>query len=430
MITASYAQSQSEKVSVHSDSPVHKDPSVYVNGTWYEGDNATAGAPYRDWHAIQWQFREFTLRNWSQNITKWDSGAQEWGVFIDTVVPVKVNITLPISINLTYKDGTVQSLQAGEIFEFPAGSAIQSYYTLGNLGGGVCVVYPDTKNLVYSNNQTGVFNETQPKNFLVEGFLNGEFYRSPVTYHNSSEGKTINWHTGYRGCSSIYHTLHKEDGKEYNPNPKNVTFEFDIQFNIHILHTTNYTKIKSDVELNVTKLTLPGSPENTTFGIVLRFSHFVKPVLPGGNPAITVNGKDFVFSPDVIENETATYELGEMRIIDFELPEKFTLYTSDGKQRTLQVISAIGWDSNAEHPCWSNYMYFDVGFFGLPYGDTVNTTRIVYDPTIIIYHTPEESGVTWIVISILTVSSAAVFLMIICIVRARKSKKPLERYDV
>ena len=119
-----------------------------------------------------------------------------------------------------------------------------------------------------------------------------------------------------------------------------------------------------------------------------------------------------------------------MRIIDFELPEKFTLYTSDGKQRTLQVISAIGWDSNAEHPCWSNYMYFDVGFFGLPYGDTVNTTRIVYDPTIIIYHTPEESGVTWIVISILTVSSAAVFLMIICIVRARKSKKPLERYDV
>ena len=71
-------------------------------------------------------------------------------------------------------------------------------------------------------------------------------------------------------------------------------------------------------------------------------------------------------------------------------------------------------------------MNFDVGFFGLPYGENVNTTRIVYDPTIIIYHIPGEPGVTWVVISILMVSSAAVFLMIICIVRARKSKETFE----
>ena len=42
-------------------------------------------------------------------------------------------------------------------------------------------------------------------------------------------------------------------------------------------------------------------------------------------------------------------------------------------------------------------MNFDVGFFGLPYGENVSTTRIVYDPTIIIYHIPEEPGVTWAV---------------------------------
>ena len=417
-----YAQSQSGKSPIHSDSPVHRDPSVYVNGTWYEGDNATTGAPYRDWHAIQWQFKEFTLRNWSQNITKWDSGAHEWGVFIDTVVPVKVNVTLPIPINLTYKDGTVQSLQAGETLEFPAGSAIQSYYTMGNLGGGVCVVYPDTGTLAYSNNQTGVFNETQPKNFLVEGYLNGKFYRSDVTYQNSSEGKVISWYTGYKGCSSICHTLHKENGGEYDPNPKNVTFQFDIQFNIHILHTANYTKIKSDVEINITRLTLPGMPKNATFGIVLRFSHFVKPVLPGGNPAITVNGKDFVFSPEIVGNATAAYKLGKMEIIDFELPKKFTLYTSDGKNRTLNIASAIGWDSSAEHPCWSSYMYFDVGFFGLPYGDTVNTTRIVYDPTIIIYHIPEKTDMIRILIPVFTVIAAAV-LIAVYVMKVRKPRK-------
>jgi len=59
-------------------------------------------------------------------------------------------------------------------------------------------------------------------------------------------------------------------------------------------------------------------------------------------------------------------------------------------------------------------MNFDVGFFGLPYGENVNTTRIVYGPTIIIYHISEEPGVTW-----------AVFLMILCIVRVRKSKRLL-----
>ena len=142
-----YPQSQSGRSPIHRDSPVHRDPSVYVNGTWYEGDNATTGAPYKDWPAIQWQFTEFTLSNWSQNITKWDSGAQEWGVFIDTVIPVKVNVTLPIPINLTYQDGTVKSLPAGANLEIPAYSTIQSYYTLGNLGGGICIVYPDTGTL-------------------------------------------------------------------------------------------------------------------------------------------------------------------------------------------------------------------------------------------------------------------------------------------
>ncbi len=408
------------------ESPVHRDPSVYVNGTWYEGDNATFGAPYRNWHSIQWWFREFGMRNWSQNITKWDSGAQEWGVFIDTVIPVKVNVTLPIPINLTYQDGTVKSLPAGANLEIPAYSTIQSYYTLGNLGGGICIVYPDTGTLAYSKNHTGVFNETMLQNFLVEGYLNGEFYRSEVAYENTSEGKTINWYTGYKGCSAIDHTLHKEDGGEYDPNPYNVTFQFDIQFNMHILRTKNYTRIKSDVELNITKLTLPGNPKNTTFGVVLRFSHFVKPVFPGGNPKITVNGKDFVFSPEVVGDTIATYKLGEMEIIDFELPKTFTIYTSDGKNRTANIASVIGWDASADHPCWSDYMNFDVGFFGLPYGENVSTTRIVYDPTIIIYHIPEEPGVIWVVILILMVSSAAVFLMIICIVRAKKSKETLE----
>jgi len=275
-----------------------------------------------------------------------------------------------------------------------------------------------------SNNQTGIFNETQPQNFLVEGYLNGKFYRSGVTYQNSSEGKVISWYTGYKGCSSIRRTLHKEGGEEYDPNPKNVTFQFDIQFNVHILHTVNYTKIKSDVEINITKLILPDTPKNTTFGIVLRFSHFVKPVLPGGDPAITVNGKDFVFSPEVIGNATAAYKLGEMKIIDFELPNEFTLYTSDGENRTLSIAGAIGWDSNATHPCWSDYMYFDVGFFGLPYGNTVNTTRIVYDPTIIIYHMPEKTGFFYILIPIFTAIAATV-LITVYFIRVRKPKKPV-----
>ena len=234
--------------------------------------------------------------------------------------------------------------------------------------------------------------------------------------------KLISWYTGYKGCSSIHHTLHKENGGEYNPNPKNVTFQFDIQFNIHILHTANYTKIKSDVEINITRLTLPGMPKNATFGIVLRFSHFVKPVLPGGNPAITVNGKDFVFSPEIVGNETAAYKLGKMEIIDFELPKKFTLYTSDGKNRTLNIASAIGWDSSAEHPCWGSYMYFDVGFFGLPYGDTVNTTRIVYDPTIIIYHIPEKTDIIRILIPVFTVIAVAV-LIAVYVMKVRKPGK-------
>lgn len=405
------------------ESPVHRDPSVYKNGTWYEGDNATAGAPFRDWHAIQWWFKEFGMRNWSQNITKWDSGAQEWGVFIDTVIPMKVNVTLPISINLTYRDGTVQPVKAGEVFEVPAHSTIQSYYTLGNLGGGVCVVYPDTGKLLYSKNQTGVFNETQLQNFLVEGYLNGKFYRSDVTYQNTSEGKVISWYTGYKGCSSIFHTLHRVDGREYNPNPYNVTFQFDIRFDIHILRTANYTRIKSDVELNIIKLILPGTPKNATFGIVLRFSHFVKPVLPGGYPTITVNGKDFVFSPEVLENTTATYKLGEMRIIDFELPRTFTIYTSDGKNRTANIASVIGWDSNADHPCWSDYMNFDVGFFGLPYGE-VNTTKIVYDPTIIVYRLPaEESGFIWVLVPIFLAIAAAFTVLYFVKVRGSRSKE-------
>jgi hypothetical protein len=417
-----YARTQGKESPLNNDSPVHKDPSIYVNGTWYEGDNSTAGAPYKDWHSIQWWFREFAMRNWSQNITKWDSRAQEWGVLIDTIVPVNVNVTLSTPINLTHKDGKVRSLQAGETFEFPAGSAIQSYYTLGNLGGGVCIVYPDTKTLAYSSNQTGVFNETQPQNFLVEGYLNGKLYRSDVTYRNSSQGKVISWHIGYKGCSSLNHTLHKEDGKEYNPNPEKVVFQFDIQFNIHIFRTVNYTKIKSDVEINITKLTLPGPPKNATFGIILRFSHFVKPVLPGGDPTITKNGKDFVFSPEILENTTATYKLGEMKIIDFELPEKFTLYTSDGKNKTVKIASAMGWDSNANHPCWSNYMYFDVGFFGLPYGSPVNTTRIVYDPTIIVYHIPEKTNLIWILMPIL-VAIAAGILATTYIIKVKKLNK-------
>ena len=163
-------------------------------------------------------------------------------------------------------------------------------------------------------------------------------------------------------------------------------------------------------------------PKNATFGIVLRFSHFVKPVLPGGNPAITVNGKDFVFSPEIVGNETAAYKLGNMEIIDFELPKKFTLYTSDGKNRTLNIASAIGWDSSAEHPCWGSYMYFDVGFFGLPYGDTVNTTRIVYDPTIIIYHMPEKTDIIRILIPVFTVIAVAV-LIAVYVVKVRKPRK-------
>jgi len=42
-------------------SPIHNDPNVYVNGTWFEGDNTTAGARYRDWHGLQWWFKEFGL---------------------------------------------------------------------------------------------------------------------------------------------------------------------------------------------------------------------------------------------------------------------------------------------------------------------------------------------------------------------------------
>ncbi len=361
-------------------SPVHN-PDMYINGTWFEGDNTTVGARYRDWHALQWWFKEFGLRNWSQNITDWGSRALQWGTFIDTPLEKSANITLPVAANLTYYNGTIVSLPAGSLLELPPGTPIQSFYTMGNLGGGICVVYPELGNLTYSPTGTGVFNITQLENFVVEGYLTGKFFRSNVTYLDTPEGKTINWYIGYTGCSHKTGTFFwkpSEDG-EYDPNPYDVTFNFDIRFDMHILRTTNFTKIKSDVSLNITKLTLPGNPSNTTYGIVLRFYHMVKPVFPGGE--ITVNGRDFVFAAKTYNNETGTYEADGFKLIDFQLPENFTLYTSDGLNRTLGVKRSMFLDTES-----IDRSLVDVGFFGLPYGETLNTTRIVYDPVIIVYH--------------------------------------------
>lgn len=385
-----YAQSPEER------SPVHNDPDVYTSGTWFEGDNTTVGARYRDWHALQWWFEEFGLRNWSQNQTDRPSHALEWGTFIDTPLKDGANITLPVAANLTYRNGTVVPLPAGSLLELPPGSTIQSFYTLGNLGGGVCVVYPDSDSLTYSQTDRGAFNETQPENFVAEGYLTGRFYRSNVTYLDTPEGKTINWYIGYTGCSNITETIGRTGSdEEYNPNPYNTTFEFNIRFDMHVLHATNFTRIKSDVDLNITKLTLPGNPSNATFGVVLRFSHFVKPVFPRGDPEIYVNGKDFVFSTKTYRNETGTYEANGFKILDFELPKNFTLYRSDGSKSTLDVKRSMFQDAKAVQPSWSNYAAFDAGFFGLPYG-TVNTTRIVYDPVITVYHpTITAPAITW-----------------------------------
>jgi hypothetical protein len=43
-----------------------------------------------------------------------------------------------------------------------------------------------------------------------------------------------------------------------------------------------------------------------------------------------------------------------------------------------------------------NYTAFDVIFSGLPYGGTANTTRIVYDPIITIYHPKPALTITTI----------------------------------
>jgi hypothetical protein len=202
---------------VEERSPVHNDPDVYVNGTWFEGDNTTAGANYRDWHSIQWWFEKFGLRNWSQNITRWESQALEWGIFIDTRLKNGANITLPVAVDLVYRNGTVISLPAGSTLELPPDSTIQSYYTLGNLGGGVQVVYPELENSTYSQLDAGIFNETQPENVVVEGYITGKFYRSNVTYLDTAEGKVISWYISYRGCSNLSRALGRVGGGEYDP---------------------------------------------------------------------------------------------------------------------------------------------------------------------------------------------------------------------
>jgi hypothetical protein len=67
-------------------------------------------------------------------------------------------------------------------------------------------------------------------------------------------------------------------------------------------------------------------------------------------------------------------------------------------------------------------MYFDVGFFGLPYGDSINTTKIVYDPAIVIYHIPEKTAITWILIPIFT-AVVAIMLVTIYIIKVKKLSK-------
>lgn len=410
-----YAQPSDER------SPVHKHE-MYTNGTWYEGDNTTVGAEYRDWHGLQWWFKEFGLRNWSENKTDTPSHALDWGTFIDTPLKDGADVTLPVAANLTYRNGTVVSLPAGSLLELPPGSAIQSFYTLGNLGGGVCVVYPDPANLTYSSTDTGVWNETQLEHFVVEGYLTGNFYRSNVTYLDTSEGRTINWYIGYTGCSNITETIGRTGGgDEYNPNPYNITFEFDIRFDMHILHTINFTRIKSDVNLTITQLALPESPSNATFGVALRFSHFVKPVFPGGDPEIRVNGRDFVFSAKTYRNETGTYEVNGFKILDFELPKDFALYTSDGSNKTLDAKRSMFLDIKAVHPSWNNYTASDVGFFGLPYG-TVNTTRIVYDPVITVYHPTTTAPPVWyeVMWPFLVATGVAVAVAVVYVINTRR----------
>jgi len=291
------------------------------------------------------------------------------------------------------------------------------------------VVYPEPDNLTYSSTDTGAFNETQLENFTVEGYLTGKFYRSNVTYADTLEGKMISWYIGYKGCSNITETFGRTGGGEYDPNPANITFEFDVRFDMHVLRTANFTRIKSDVDLNITRLTLPGNPSNTTFSIALRFSHFVKPVFPGGDPEIRVNGKDFVFPAKTYKNETGTYEINDFKIIDFELPKNFTLYTSNGSSRILNVRRSMFKDPKAVHPTWSSYIAFDAIFSGLPYG-TVNTTRIVYDPVITIYHpkvtstTIELYKIPWLVFLAISGIAACVSLLIVLYVAKIRRRFP------
>jgi len=329
----------------------------FANGTWFEGYDWTPKAIVRDWHITFLTFQTandkyITIENAAMSMEDGygETFSKEWRFAGYMTLQNETTITLP--------NGTKTTV-----------TAVHSLYNLGVPGlTDVCIVYPDYPGDDISYSPPPPSNLT---NLATKGFLSGEFFRTNIKTTTTPEGTVISWSTGYKGCTN------KVQGP-WPYNPYNITFEYDVCFTFHVLHTVNYTKVKIDQELNITKLTLPQNPENATFAIIFRYGHGVFPI-----PLIFVNGKNFCIKPTLNET-TGLYEVSNVTYVKFELPENYTLYKSDGTSEIRKARRSAVEDSTFPWP-WTTYIAYDAGFFELPYG-TINTTRIHYDPIIIFYH--------------------------------------------
>jgi len=329
-----------------------------ANATWFEGYDYTPKAIVREWHITFLSFYDAAGNEWITIENTAMSMEDGYGEILSKRWRFAGYMNLQNETTVTLPNGTQISIQA-----------VHSLYNLGDPGlTDVCIVYPDYPgdNISYSPPPP-----SNLKNLATKGFLSGEFFRSDIKYTITPEGTVITWSTGYKGCTNNIQGT-------WQHNPYNITFEYDICLTFHVLHTANYTKVKIDQELNITKLTLPENPTNTTFAIIFRYGHGVFPI-----PPIFINGKNFCIKP-TLNKTTGLYEISNVTYVKFELPENYTLYKSDGTNETRKARRSAVEDSTFPWP-WTTYIAYDAGFFQLPYG-VVNTTRIYYDPIIIFYH--------------------------------------------
>jgi len=370
----------------------------FANGTWFEGYDWTPKAIVRDWHITFLTFQTandkyITIENAAMSMEDGygETFSKRWRFAGYMTLQNETTITLP--------NGTKTTV-----------TAVHSLYNLGDPGlTDVCVVYPDYPGDDISYSPPPPSNLT---NLATKGFLSGEFFRTNIKTTTTPEGTVINWSTGYKGCTN------KVQGP-WPYNPYNITFEYDVCFTFHVLHTVNYTKVKIDQELNITKLTLPQNPENTTFAIIFRYGHGVFPI-----PPIFINGKNFCIKPTLNET-TGLYEISNVTYVKFELPENYTLYKSDGTGETRKTRRSAIEDSTFSWP-WTTYIAYDAGFFQLPYG-TINTTKINYDPIIIFYHPTTTTQIqtlqTWIIYSLTATTILILTTITITILTKRKQKR-------